>query len=333
MAKKASSPDATRLLRRSKRLAVTCEQTDSTTSAPISKAKSRSKQAKEPKLSKTDVDIDHNDGNSTEQSSKPLYKLSSMAFPRLDAPRFGVAQEQLADDPFKVLIACVFLTRTKGSVSMPVCRELFRRYPTPQSLADADVVEITLMFQPLGLQNRRAKTVINLAKAWIECPPTRGRLYSRPRYRVRKVGSEISRVRNVREFDEDWPVVAWEIFHLPGIGDYALDSWRIFCRDSLRGIPSDLQDMTSPNGAAHERKQEWTSVIPLDKELIAYIRWRWLRLNYLWNPVKGSKIKVDGQLIELLQNQEVDSYKGFDNPWVVYGANPQRHSNQPVPHG
>jgi len=28
----------------------------------------------------------------------------------------------------------------------------------------------------------------------------------------------------------------WEIAHLPGMGAYALDSYRIFHRDELRGI-------------------------------------------------------------------------------------------------
>ena len=302
-------------LRRSKRLAISRIKTIPALSAATSKKKARSKQRKAPKLSKTG-----SDDNSTEQPSKPLYKLSSAIFPPLDVPRFGLAQEKVADNAFKVLVACIFLTRTKGSVSMPVCRELFRRHPTAQSLARANLAEITLMFQPLGLQNRRAKTVINLAKAWVECPPTYGRRYRKLHYPAHKDGSDISPSEQPIEDEENDPRVAWEVGHLPGVGAYALDSWRIFCRDSLRGIPHGLRDMDSIEGVSEERLQEWTRVVPLDKELIAYIRWRWLRLHYLWNPVDGSKIKVDAGLVERLQKREMQSYKDFDNPWIVYGA-------------
>lgn len=309
---KSSTSDAAPPLRRSKRLTVSRIKTIPTISTP------RSKQRKVPRLSKT-----KGDSNFAERPPKPLYKLSSMVFPQLDSARFGLVQEQLVDDPFKVLVACIFLTRTKGNVSMPVFRELFLRYPTPQSLADADVVDITLTFQPLGLQNRRARTVINLAKAWVQCPPAYGRRYRKLHYPIRKDGLDISPSEQPIEDEEIDPRVAWEVSHLPGVGAYALDSWRIFCRDSLRGIRSGRANVDSIDDATEERLQEWTRVVPLDKELIAYVRWRWLRLNYLWNPVDGSKLKVDVQLVERLQNQEIQSYKGFDNPWIVYGAKPE----------
>jgi methyl-CpG-binding domain protein 4 len=45
---------------------------------------------------------------------------------------------------------------------------------------------------------------------------------------------------------------ATEISHLPGIGRYSLDSYRIFCE--RKGKPDD-----------------WKEIIPLDKELRVYI--------------------------------------------------------------
>jgi methyl-CpG-binding domain protein 4 len=56
----------------------------------------------------------------------------------------------------------------------------------------------------------------------------------------------------------------WEIAHLPGMGAYALDSYRIFYRDTLRGI-SDTSDF----------EPEWKRVKADDKDLKAYLEWKW----------------------------------------------------------
>jgi len=66
----------------------------------------------------------------------------------------------------------------------------------------------------------------------------------------------------------------WEIAHLPGVGAYALDSWRIFCRDRLRGTPD--------GGEEEEEEEEWRRVVPKDKELRAYCRWRWAKEGVKW---------------------------------------------------
>jgi methyl-CpG-binding domain protein 4 len=68
--------------------------------------------------------------------------------------------------------------------------------------------------------------------------------------------------------------LSWEISHIPGVGAYALDSWRIFCRDRLRG---------APEGRGAE--EEWKRVVPKDKELRAYCRWRWAQTGERWEEV------------------------------------------------
>lgn len=49
---------------------------------------------------------------------------------------------------------------------------------------------------------------------------------------------------------------------------------------------------------ANELAKEWTRVLPLDKELRAYLRWRWLRLGFDWDPVSGERRGVDEGLRE-----------------------------------
>ncbi|KAH9975212.1 DNA glycosylase, partial [Russula compacta] len=55
------------------------------------------------------------------------------------------------------------------------------------------------------------------------------------------------------------------ISHLPGSGPYALDSYRIYC-----GGPD-----------------AWRTVVPRDKELIRFIKWRWAVHGLQWSPTLG----------------------------------------------
>jgi hypothetical protein len=63
---------------------------------------------------------------------------------------------------------------------------------------------------------------------------------------------------------------AWEIGHLTQ-GPYALDSWRIFCRDVLLG----RSEHWTGKGSEPGFQPEWMRVLPRDKELRACLRWMW----------------------------------------------------------
>ena len=78
-----------------------------------------------------------------------------------------------------------------------------------------------------------------------------------------------------------------------GIGAYAIDSWRIFCRDELRGLPTGLPKELTPEAKEEELQKEWTRVLAGDKELRAYLRWRWLRNGWEWDPITGERKKGD----------------------------------------
>ena len=89
---------------------------------------------------------------------------------------------------------------------------------------------------------------------------------------------------------------AYEIAHIPGIGAYGLDSWRIFCRDELRGVTADTRDADG-----NAPPPEWQRVIPLDKELRAYLRWRWLKEGWVWDPLDGTKSRATPEEIEMAE--------------------------------
>ena len=210
---------------------------------------------------------------------------SCIPFPPVERASFGLIQETLADDPFQLLVAAMFLNRTRGIHAIPAFHKLISLYPTADRLAKADEDELAEAFRHLGLQNIRARRYIELAKVWVRDPPTRGRRHRKLHYPSAGDGKDI-KPRDIVG-DDDARVGAWEVAHLPSAGPYAIDSWRVFCRDRLRGLA------TGWNGEGAEStgfEPEWKRVLPKDKELRAFIRWMWLKDGVRWDPLTGDKV-------------------------------------------
>ncbi|KAH3012107.1 hypothetical protein KXW60_009280 [Aspergillus fumigatus] len=225
---------------------------------------------------------------------KPLIDPDScLPFPSIDAPTFGLVQEQLAHDPFRLLIATIFLNRTRGGVALPVLFQVFEHFPTAQDMSTAEFSKLVSMIHSLGFQNERARKCIDLAKTWLERPPTKGRRYRRLHYPRKMDGKDVGRDECIGD-DENDTRVAWEIAHLPGVGPYSLDSWRIFCRDELRGLAKDWKG----NGAASaDFEPEWKSVLPQDKELRAYLTWMWLKEGWIWDRHTGERKRASEKMM------------------------------------
>ena len=256
--------------------------------------------------------------NSPYFPKSPREKVSCIPFPSLESTSFGLVQERLCHDPFRLLVATIFLNKTRGSVSMPVFFDVMTRYPKIADLAAAKHGDLLEMIQHLGLQNQRANKCIRLAQAWLESPPQRGKRYRRMHYPKKDDGKDV--IPSDGPIDDEDPRVAWEIGHLPGIGAYAIDSWRIFCRDELRGRPTGLPEESTPESIKAEMEKEWTRVLPLDKELRAYLRWRWLRLGWEFNPLTGERKAIDQEF-----------YKKVERGGVILEGD-QHWSVEAVPH-
>lgn len=227
---------------------------------------------------------------SPSKKPKASDKVSCIPFPPLSSTRFGLVQEGLTHDPFRLLIAVTFLNKTRGMVALPAFYQLMECYATPKDLAEAKHEDIVSMIHHLGLQNQRAKKCINLAKAWLERPPEKGKRYRVLNYPNKGDGRDMKYSEIIDDADER---VAWEVGQLPGCGAYAIDSWRIFCRDELRGLRCDIPADLTPETIKAEMQKEWTRVLPSDKELRAYLRWRWLRIGWAWDPGTGERKKAD----------------------------------------
>lgn len=111
-----------------------------------------------------------------------------------------ILQEKLKHDPWKLLVGCVLLNLTSRAQVDTVIDRLFERWPDPVSMSQASLPELIEVLMPLGLYNRRAATLKSLSAGFIE------------RKRSTNRGTLL---------EED-------VEGLPGVGPYALDSYRIF---------------------------------------------------------------------------------------------------------
>ncbi|KAK6078712.1 Methyl-CpG-binding domain protein 4 [Seiridium cupressi] len=226
--------------------------------------------------------------------------VSALPFPTLFAPRFGLVQEKLADDPFRLMIAISFLVRTPGRISVPVFYELMEKYPTPQALMEADSGEIVAMIKQLGLSVVRTSQIQKYARIWIENPPSSTVRYGVKNYPKPGDGSDVRAGEKLPSEDQDSRASAWEIGHMTQ-GPYAIDSWRIFCRDVLLGRAQDWMG----KGREPEFQPEWMRVAPLDKELRAYLRWMWMKEDWDWNPKTGERVPLGEELRKAVNDGRV----------------------------
>jgi methyl-CpG-binding domain protein 4 len=120
---------------------------------------------------------------------------------RLHTSPLNTRQEEYRDEPWKMLIACMMLNCTSHKQMDQVRHGFFERWPNAQSLSQADPEEIAQMIKPLGFYNRRAKSWIEFSKQWTEIES---------------------------QYEDVTEVPLKVLSKLRGIGEYALDSWKIF---------------------------------------------------------------------------------------------------------
>ncbi|KAH9941494.1 DNA glycosylase [Amylocystis lapponica] len=189
------------------------------------------------------------------------YKQLYMAKPIL-------IQEYVAHDHWKVLIAVSLLNKTAGKHAVPAFFSIVDMWPTPQAMSEAFPDALENVIKHLGLGKSRSHRIIALSQAYLSDPPTPARLRPSKCYlnvRVQADDDELSSI--VRRRYPPTPVS-----HLPGSGPYALDSYRIFCN-------------------THD---EWKAVMPNDKELVKYLKWKWAVVELRrWDPLCGPGDKVD----------------------------------------
>lgn len=113
-------------------------------------------------------------------------------------------QEIYRQEPWKMLIGCILLNQTTRTQVDKVRNRLFEMWPDAIEMGNADPLSLAEMIKPLGLYNRRAKTLIKFSQDWT---------------------------------NKDWK----EPIELHGIGKYAQDSWEIFQNNNFTTQPTDKE--------------------------------------------------------------------------------------------
>lgn len=137
--------------------------------------------------------------------AKPVQLTDSLIeyLKRNNLSPYELLQELYYHNPWKSMVCCILLNRTKRAQVDRVREELFRTFPDALDMAIADVVILAQILQPLGFQNRRAYTLIKFSEEWVS---------------------------------NDWNHPR----ELYGIGQYAADSYDIFYNNRLDLNPNDV---------------------------------------------------------------------------------------------
>jgi hypothetical protein len=131
-----------------------------------------------------------------------LKTLNTASGVEIPLSHFNLLQEIYIEDPWKVLVCCIFLNQTTRKQVDKIRDEFFKRWPNSFALASANPEEVRDLIRLLGFYNRRTSTLIN--------------------------------------FSQEWTAKDWKSpIELKGIGKYAHDSWKIFVEGNLVENPSD----------------------------------------------------------------------------------------------
>ncbi|XP_028852419.1 methyl-CpG-binding domain protein 4-like [Denticeps clupeoides] len=115
---------------------------------------------------------------------------------------FNLVQETLFHDPWKLLVATIFLNKTSAKMALPVLWQFFELYTSAEEARKCEWRPLADMLQPLGLNSLRAKTIIR--------------------------------------FSDEYLTKQWRYpIELHGIGKYGNDSYRIFCVEEWKQVTPD----------------------------------------------------------------------------------------------
>lgn len=138
------------------------------------------------------------------RSNNALSRPKRKALRKWTPPRspYKLVQETLFHEPWKLLVASIFLNKTSGKMAIPMLWEFFQRYPSADVTRASDWRPVSRLLKPLGLSTTRAKTLVR--------------------------------------FSDEYLSKSWRYpIELHGIGKYGNDSYRIFCVDEWREVTPD----------------------------------------------------------------------------------------------
>ncbi|KAL4062328.1 hypothetical protein J3A83DRAFT_4312000 [Scleroderma citrinum] len=221
------------------------------------------------------VDFTHKSGTARPSTASGFYVASQEKYESLHADcvimleklKPILVQGSIRDDPWKVLLAVRLLNVTTGRAAIPIFWKIMSRWPRPRELVDAPLDELVELLRPLGLYNKRAKWFKEISQRYMDDPPRYHN--SCPHVPEQATSQRWCTCQSQPRTRTSSSYPHTPISHFPGVGPYALDSFRIFCWST--------QESTMD--------EEWKQVMPSDKELIRYMRWKWAyEERKVWYP-------------------------------------------------
>lgn len=119
---------------------------------------------------------------------KPFFNMTPRNVP--SSPHY-IIEEDFATNPWAMLVATIFLTKTSGKIARPLMKSFFEEYPTPYHVLEDNPASLERYFVTLGLRKRG--------------------------YMIWKLSYQFVSSKWCRASD------------LHGIGKYGEDAYRIFC--------------------------------------------------------------------------------------------------------
>ena len=79
----------------------------------------------------------------------------------------GMLQEDMWPDSWRILIVCMLHNQTSRKQVDKVYKCLFHNYSCPEEMMNADPVLLAKILKPLGLYNRRSKSMIRFSREYL----------------------------------------------------------------------------------------------------------------------------------------------------------------------
>ena len=113
---------------------------------------------------------------------------------------FGLIQETLWPNEWKILVACMMLNCTTRKQVDKILPRFFSLWPDPKSFLSARKEDVSSLCRPLGFANRRTDNLLKMTRMYLE---------------------------------SEWKHAS----ELHGVGQYGSRSWEIFCQGILGDDP------------------------------------------------------------------------------------------------
>jgi adenine-specific DNA glycosylase len=94
-----------------------------------------------------------------------------MKTPQETSP-YALMQEEFRNEPWKLLVGCILLNQVSAKVARPIWQEFFKMFPSAEALNSTPTAQalahMTVLFRPLGFQNRRAMRVLCMTGGFLK---------------------------------------------------------------------------------------------------------------------------------------------------------------------